>query len=161
MKEWCSILPPDPLVASHSNTHLTCRSVTSLALLSRGSGTLCRVLWRAVSFPECIKWPRLRRALPLQLLIWLRAFFPGSKELSFPLVHADPGGLSNLLAKCPYFYSCLCGNVLYIRWAPPSLDVCLTPCSSSQFSVFYSLYMGSDVPGFRLVANFSCASLRR
>lgn len=33
---------------------------------------------------------------PTELLIWLRAFFPGSKELSFPLVHADPGGLSNL-----------------------------------------------------------------
>lgn len=40
-----------------------------------------------------------------------RGFFPRLKELSFPLVHADLSGLSNLLAKCLYFYSCLCGNV--------------------------------------------------
>lgn len=104
-KKWCSLLPRPARCQSLKHTpHLP---LLRLALLSRGSGSLCHVLWRTVSFPERSKWPRLRRTLPLRLLFWLRAFFPGSKELSFPLVHADPGGLSNLLAKCLYFYSCL------------------------------------------------------
>lgn len=148
--------PTRSLLVTRTHTSLAAPSPRLLFCL----GVLALFLWRAVSFPERSKWPRLRRTLPLQLLIWLRAFFPGSKELSFPLVHADPGGLSNLLAKCLYFYSCLCGNVY-------EMDISISSCLSHPLQFFSILSFFIDFIWVLMclvsvmAANFSCVSHRR
>lgn len=101
------VLSPLEHVLVVSQTHLTCNSFTFLVLfLSQFSGSLCSVLCRTSrALSGCGSAGRSH------CYSFGPGLFPRLKELSFPLVHADLSGLSNLLVKCLYFYSCLCGNV--------------------------------------------------
>lgn len=101
------LISPDTLGRLVVSLTHTCSSFTSLALfLSQFSGSLCGQTSRALSALSGCGSSGLSHCYPFG-----PGLFPRLKELSFPLVHADLSGLSNLLAKCLYFYSCLCGNV--------------------------------------------------